>query len=355
MKGFMKKTAAVAMTAAMAVTAFTGCSKSASGSSTNSMFSTFKSMSEVEKANVDVNAEVNIAGTKAEIKLAGVRDGNATSCSANVSLAGMTFDLENVFVFTDDVIYINYKEITDEFSSYIAAAGVDMSQFGITSDWVSFEMKGAFEYKGFFTDEMADALDTAYGDIIEKDGKTYSVAVSDKDSVQSFIDCTVKALEDNKDLWVSEILDKYNDNDTQDNINAVYDQFITALGENGVDQSTLDDIKSSLSEDLEDAEDEMTEEDLKSSIDDMIDELKDAEPEDIDGRIKYSIGLEKKVYTQTVEANVKSDDGDIVANITTTVTPDKDASVEVPGDSQSLIDVIAKLAAPYMAYGTIEG
>ena len=348
MRKIMKKTAAVTVAAAMAAVSFTGCSLSASGKSANSMFTTMKAMSEEEKANVEVNADINVAGTKAEIKLSGVKDGNATSCSANISAAGLTFDLQNLFVFTDDVIYINYKEITDEFSTYIDAAGIDLSQTGITSDWLSLEMKGAFDYNGAFSDDLVKALDTAYGDLIEKDGNEYSITVSEKDSVQSFMDCTVKLLEENKDLLVSEALEKYNNYDMKDSINTLADQFIKALGDNGVDQDTLDELKSSLDEELEDAESEMTEDDLKSELDDLVDEINDSEAEDLDGRVKYSIGYDKKVYTQTVDMNIKDDSGDMVANITSTVTPDKKASVEIPSDSQSLIDVIAKISAGYM-------
>ena len=349
MKGFMKKAAAVFMTAAMAATAFTGCSKSASGKGANTMFTTLKEAAEVEKADVEVNVDVNYAGTKAELKITGTKDGKATSCGVSATVAGMTFELDNIMVYTDDVIYINYAEIMDEFSTYLSAAGVDPSPFGLEADWLSLEMKGAFDTSNVFSDDIAKALDTAFADIIVKDGSTYSIKISDKDSVQAFIDGAVKLLEDNKDMWVNEILDQYNNADLKDSLNGLVDQLTDALVKNGVDQSVIDELKSEVSDELGTAESEMTKDDLGEAIDEMVDELKSAEAEDIDGRVKYTVSKEKDVYTQSIDINVKSDEGDMVMNCTTTVTPNKKASVEVPSDAESIVDIIAAVLAGYMA------
>lgn len=345
MKGFMKKAAAVFMTAAMAATAFTGCSKSASGKGADSMFTVLKEATEIEKADVEVNADVNFAGVKANIKMTGTRDGKATSCGLSATVSGMTFDLENVMVYTDDVIYINYAEIIDEFSSFLTTAGVDPSTFGIDSDWISLEMKGAFDSEGFLSDDIIKALDTAYADIVEKEGKTYFITVSDKDDVQKFIDGTVKLLEDNKDMWVSEILDIYNSNDMKDSINGLADQLIDALAENGVDQSVIDELKSEISDELDSAESDMKKEDLEDAVDEMVEELKNTEAGDIDGRIKCSVSKEDGVYSQSMDMNIKSEDGDMVASFETKITPNKKASVSIPSDAQPIVDVVAKLIA----------
>lgn len=349
MKKFWKKAAAVFMTAAMAVTAFTGCSKSASGKGAATMFTTVKEASEVEKADVLVNADINFAGTKAQVKITGTRDGKATSCGVSATFAGMTFDLDNIMVYTDDVVYINYAEIIDEFSSYLTAAGVDPSGFGIESDWLSLEMKGAFKNTGLFTDDMVKALDTAFGEVIEKDGKTYSITLSDKDSVQKFIDGAVKLLSDNKDMWTDVILDRYNETDMKDTLNGLVDQLTAALGKNGVDQTVIDSLKSEVDKNLDSAESEMTKEDIQDAIDEVVDSLKNAKADDLDGRVKYTVSKEKDAYTQSIDTNLKSEEGDLVVSCTTTVTPNNKASVEIPSDAVSVIDVVAKVLAGYLS------
>lgn len=152
MKTIMKRIAALVLIAAMAVMAVAGCSKSsgsksAGNKSADTMFGLVKEAQALEKKTVEVSAEINTNGVKASVTLNGKSDGKATSVGATVTYGGVTFSLDDVIVFTDDVLYINAGLILEQIKPFINTAGEKAaSVVEALGDlgWVSFEAKGLF-------------------------------------------------------------------------------------------------------------------------------------------------------------------------------------------------------------------
>lgn len=355
MKGFLKRAAAVLLAAVMAVAMFAGCSKSGgkkvNAGGADSMFGILKTASQVEKATFDCDITADIEGTSAKIKLSGVTDGKATSLSAEVSAGGMSFKFDNAVVFTDDVVYINVASVMDEVGSLVKGMGgsLDLDALGITSDWVSFEAEGMFKKDTSIFETIGKDLDEAYAEVItEKDG-TYSITLSDKDSVKGFLDATKKLLDDKGDSWAKLMADKANSVDTEKVVNGfvddVADAIVKAIEEATGEKLSEDDIKelkdSMLEEtDLSEFDEKMDEDAYKELIKEFRDQLDDAEAKSLDGSIDLRTSYAKGVYT--IKANAApNDEDDGAITMVSTITEDSSAKVEIPSDAQPLVDIIA--------------
>ncbi len=357
MKGLLRRAAAVLLMAVLSVAAIAGCTKgkAANAGGAGSMFGIIKSAQQVEKKTYEFNITSDIAGSSADIKLSGVSDGSATSLSAEISASGMSFKLDNAVVYTDDAIYLNVASVMEELGSFAEAMNgqkLDLAELGITSDWVSFESEGMFKQDKTAFDTIYSDLDEAYADIItEKDG-TYSITVSDKDSVQKLIDATKGLIDNNGDEWAKLMADQYNKIDmkkvVEDLSNQVLDAVVKAYeeatGEKLTDEQIAE-LKDSMMEemDLSDVE-EVNEDTYKEMFAELKEQLADAEAEDIDGTIDMRTSYSKGVYTFKATAEPNDEEAGSMTCVGT-ITEDKSAKVEVPSDAQSLIDIIAAIAA----------
>lgn len=362
MKGLLKKAAAVLLVAVMAVAMAVGCSKSGgkkvNAGGTDSMFGVLKAATQLEKKTFDCDITADIEGTSAKIKLSGVSDGNATSLSAEVSAGGMSFKFDNAIIFTDNVVYINVASVMDEvgaFTKTMTGSDFDLESLGIKSDWVSFEAEGLFKQDTSLFETISKDLDEAYADIItEKDG-TYSITVSDKDSVKGFIDATKKLLDDNGDAWAKLFAEQSKKVDANKIVNDIVDDVVDAIvtsleeatGEK-ISEDEIKELKDSMLEETDMSEIEQLDEDTyKEAFNEMKKQLDEASVKDLDGTIDVRTSYDKGVYT--IKANAepeKNDEGSIT--FVSTIKEDSSAKVEIPSDSQPIIDIIVALVVANM-------
>ena len=364
MKGLLRRAAAVLLMAVLSVAAIAGCTKGkavANVGGTGSMFGIVKSAQQVEKKTYEFNITSDMNGSPADIKLSGASDGNATSFSAEVSVGGMSFKLDNAVIFTDDAIYLNVATVMEELGSFAALMNgqmqlPDLAELGITSDWVYFESEGLFKQDMTVFDTIYSDLDEGYADIItEKDG-THSITISDKDSVQKFIDATKALIDNNGDEWAKLMTDQYNKLDikkvVEDLTNQVLDAVVKAYEESAGEKLTeeqIAELKDSMMDeiDLSDME-EVNEDTYKEMFAEFKEQLADVEAKDIGGTIDMRTSYSKGVYT--FKATAEPDDEELGSmTCVGTVTEDKSAKVEVPSDAQPLIDIIAAFAVSQVA------
>lgn len=356
MKGFFKRAAAALLAAVMAVAMFAGCSKSG-GRSVNaggadSMFGVLKASSKVEKKTFNCDVTLDADGATSKLKLSGVSDGNATLLNLEVSAGGMSFKFENAIVFTDDVIYFNVAEIMDEVGSFATAlmgAPINLADFGITSDWVSFKAEGMFKQDTAIFDAISEDLDEAYADVItEKDG-TYAITVSDQDSLKALAEATKKLIEKNGDDWAKLAVEQSNKVDVEKILNDMLDEVLAsivkayedAMGEE-LSDSDIAELKEAMLGEVDTSKIEQTsEDDYKKMFDELVDQLDDAlaGDMDLDGTVDVRTSYDKGVYTIKANLEPNSDENGSLVMIST-VTEDKSAKVDVPSDAQPLVDII---------------
>lgn len=353
----MRRAVAVLLTAVMAVAMFAGCSmtKGASAGSKNSMFGIVKSVGHLENYTVVCEATLDISGTNVTIKMNGETDGNATVMSLEASTGGMTFKFDNVFVYTEDALYINVAEVADEvgvlLSAFTGVSGpIDLSEYGLTSDWVSIEAKGMFKKDMTLIDVFCDDLDEAYADIIKKNDGTYSITISDKDSVKALMDATYDLLDKNGDKWAKLMDEQVKEKDVQSVVNGIVndlmDSIVKAYEEATGEKLSEEDIEDMKEEILSYANvsdmDEINADAYKEMFEELKNSIKDAEAEGIDGTMDVRVSYEKGVYTLKAKAEA-SDESEGDMTIVTTIEEGKAGKVEVPSDAQSFVDVIVPL------------
>ncbi len=345
MKGFMKKAAALFLIAVMAVTAFVGCSKDSgkktSGNNADSMFALLKEAGELEKKSFETTMELDADGTKIQLTLSGVSDGKATSVDIKASASGMTYEFTDVIVFTDDVLYINAGSILEQVSPFLTAYGIDASTFGDLG-WVYLELEGAFTTTSY--DKVFDILDEAYADLIKNEDSEFKIAISEKDDIQAFVDATTKMLKDNKDTFVDMYLDTYNKVDVEAILNNFADELVDAIAAIYSSEIT-DDMKEELKEELladtDFSELEVSESDIEEMLDELITELQAVEiTEDLGGTVNVKVSKSGDSYVTAVDFDFEDAGESVGASIKSTVTADKNASVEIPSDAKSIVDVI---------------
>lgn len=242
------------------------------------MFGLMKEAQALEKKTVEVSAEINTNGVKASVTLNGKSDGKATSVGATVTYGGVTFSLDDVIVFTDDVLYINAGLILEQIKPFINTAGEKAaSVVEALGDlgWVSFEAKGLFATSS--CDEVYDIFDKAFDSIIKKAGNKFTISLSSKDDIQAVVDATAKMLKENKDTFVKIMTDAYDKVDVKDIIENTVDELVDKLASaSGKDVSDEDKqtLKDQLMSTIDVSDIEVSKEDIESSIDDTVKNLK---------------------------------------------------------------------------------
>ncbi|MDD6233971.1 MAG: hypothetical protein PUB17_02210 [Lachnospiraceae bacterium] len=359
MKTIMKRIAALVLIAAMAVMAVAGCSKSsgsksAGNKSADTMFGLMKEAQSLEKKTFEASAEINANGTKAAVTLNGKSDGKATSVGAAVTYGGVSVTLDDVIVFTDDVLYINAGSILEQLKPFIDAAGEEAAS--VTEalgdlGWVSFEAKGLFATASY--DEVYDILDKAFDSVIKKDGSKFTISLSSKDDIQAVVDATAKMLKENKDTFVKIITDAYDKADVKDIIenmvNELVDKLAAASG-NDVSDEDKQTLKDQLMSSIDTSDVEVSKEDIESSIDDAVKELEDTEiaDEDVDGKANVNVYKEDGAYITEMEMDVTEDGEASSATIKSTIKEDSSVKVDVPTDAASLVDIVVNIYASYL-------
>ena len=350
MKGFMRKAAALLLIVAMAVAAFAGCSKdsgstSGKNKSADTMFGLLKEAGQLEKKTFETTMEIDADGTKVSITLNGVSDGKATSAGVNVSASGMTFEFEDVLVFTDDVLYLNAGQVLEQLTPFLEASDVDVDSLGLDLDWVCFEAKGLFKTSSY--DELFDILDKSYKEIIEKDGSGYKISLSDKDGVQAFVDATIAMIKDNKDTFIDMFVDAYERVDVEAIVNDFADEFVDKLADASGEDVTEDqkaELKEQLMEETDLSELEIDKAEIEEMYEEMLGELEDSEvTDDLGGTVNIKVFKDGDSYVSAVDMDVEEDGEQVGASVKTTITEDKSASVEIPSDAKSLVDVIVEI------------
>lgn len=359
MKTIMKRIAALVLIAAMAVMAVAGCSKSsgsksAGNKSADTMFGLMKEAQALEKKTVEVSAEINTNGVKASVTLNGKSNGKATSVGATVTYGGVTFSLDDVIVFTDDVLYINAGLILEQIKPFINTAGEKAaSVVEALGDlgWVSFEAKGLFATSS--CDEVYDIFDKAFDSIIKKAGNKFTISLSSKDDIQAVVDATAKMLKENKDTFVKIMTDAYDKVDVKDIIENTVDELVDKLASaSGKDVSDEDKqtLKDQLMSTIDVSDIEVSKEDIESSIDDTVKKLEDTKiaDEDVDGKADVNVYKEDGAYIAEMEMDVTEDGEASSATIKSTIKEDSSVKVDVPTDAASLVDIIVNLYASYL-------
>ncbi len=360
MRKFFKKAAAVLCITAMAAACFTGCGKKDDDSekasngkteSASSMFEVIKEASKVEQGTYEANITADTDGTKMELSISGEMDDKATSLSLDVNAGGMKFSFENVIVFTEDTLYINAAEIMDEAGVYLSTymGSSDLSDFGITTDWVSFECEGAFVSDTSLADVFCDAMDKAYKDLITEDDSTFTIEVKDDKAFAKFTDATRALLENNKNEFADAIVKYYNSVDLSSMLNGFVDSFAEALGSSmGASEDEIDELKDELMGDTDLSEiEDLSKDDIVKSIEEMIAEM-DSETATLDGStMKITTSDKDGKYVTTIDGTASDEDVDTAFTIESIVKPDSTVSVTVPSkdDTTDLMDVLATVIA----------
>ena len=347
----LKKITAVVLTAVMTGAVFTGCSDKTKSS--GGMFKTMQAAAEVEKADIKTVIELKGGGETGTVTLEGRKDGNNRAFDVEINFNGESFGIEDAVIITEDALYFNYKNAKEAVceASGVTGAGDEFDKLlGVSGDWLSLEMKGAFDTEGIYDSETAKQLDETFRKFIDKDisANIYTIAFTENDGLKKFFDTAADYIDDNKEEWVRKFVEKAEKYETQ--IVDIAGQFIDVLAEKLNENGEVvsdDDIAEAKSEIESGVNTGLDKDELSEQIGDFADELRDySSDEDIN--IEFSVSKDKDSYTQYTGLTVGSGSDKTVLKMTTTITPDKKAEVTVPESDDDMIDIVANAVAYYL-------
>lgn len=350
-KKILKKITAAILTAVMTGAVFTGCSEKSETS--RGMFKTLHAVTEVEKADIKTVIELKSNGETGTFTIEGQKDGSNRSFDIDVNYNGQNFGIDDAVVITEDTLYLNYKNVRDAVceASGVSGAGDEFDELlGVSEDWLSLEMKGAFKTEGIFDSDTAKQLDDTFKDFIDKDSsaKIYTITFTENEGLKKFFATAADYIDDNKDEWAGKIVKKAENYKTQvvDIAGQFIDKLADNLNENGevVSDDDIADVKSEIESGINM---EMDEDELSEQIGSLAGELRDYSSDE-DVNIELSVSKDKDGYTQYTGITVGSGSDKTVLKITTTVTPNKDAEVTVPDSGDDIIDIAANAVAYYV-------
>lgn len=339
MNKILKRSIVLSSCAVLAAGSIAGCGTKSSGKNGETdMFDIVKNMSSTEKYTSEMTFSGDFEGVTFEAVLSMRSDGNATAMGVELSASGLSFEFEDVIIYTDDVLYINVAEVEEEFSVYLNAYGIDLSELGLDSDWVTVEAEGLFAKDTTVIEMICDDLNKAYGDLVEKDGDKQTIEIKDDDTYKDLISATQKMLEKNSSKWSEKIAEYYNKFDVEPLITSFAADFSEAISEmTDYDKDTLyDEIMDEV--DMSGIED-VSASDVKEGIDEMADTLKEADTYFDFESITMTVEESKDSNIFTMEAV----DSDSSVTMKYEHTEDKSVKVEVPSEdsSQSIGEVMA--------------
>lgn len=347
----LKKITAVVLTAVMTGAVFTGCSDKTKSS--GGMFKTMQAAAEVEKADIKTVIELKGGGETGTVTLEGRKDGNNRAFDVEINFNGESFGIEDAVIITEDALYFNYKNAKEEVceASGVTGAGDEFDKLlGVSGDWLSLEMKGAFDTEGIYDSETAKQLDETFRKFIDKDisANIYTIAFTENDGLKKFFDTAADYIDDNKEEWARKFVKRAEKYETQ--VVDIAGQFIDALAEKLNENGEVvsdDDIAEAKSEIESGVNTGLDKDELSEQIGDFADELRDySSDEDIN--IEFSVSKDKDSYTQYTGLTVGSGSDKTVLKMTTTITPDKKAEVTVPESDDDMIDIVANAVAYYL-------
>ena len=347
----LKKITAVVLTAVMTGAVFTGCSDKTKSS--GGMFKTMQAAAEVEKADIKTVIELKGGGETGTVTLEGRKDGNNRAFDVEINFNGESFGIEDAIIITEDALYLNYKNAKEAVceASGVTGAGDEFDKLlGVSGDWLSLEMKGAFDTEGIYDSETAKQLDETFRKFIDKDisANIYTIAFTENDGLKKFFDTAADYIDDNKEEWARKFVKRAEKYETQ--VVDIAGQFIDALAEKLNENGEVvsdDDIAEAKSEIESGVNTGLDKDELSEQIGDFADELRDySSDEDIN--IEFSVSKDKDSYTQYTGLTVGSGSDKTVLKMTTTITPDKKAEVTVPESDDDMIDIVANAVAYYL-------
>ena len=347
----LKKITAVVLTAVMTGAVFTGCSDKTKSS--GGMFKTMQAAAEVEKADIKTVIELKGGGETGTVTLEGRKDGNNRAFDVEINFNGESFGIEDAIIITEDALYLNYKNAKEAVceASGVTGTGDEFDKLlGVSGDWLSLEMKGAFDTEGIYDSETAKQLDETFRKFIDKDisANIYTIAFTENDGLKKFFDTAADYIDDNKEEWARKFVKRAEKYETQ--VVDIAGQFIDALAEKLNENGEVvsdDDIAEAKSEIESGVNTGLDKDELSEQIGDFADELRDySSDEDIN--IEFSVSKDKDSYTQYTGLTVGSGSDKTVLKMTTTITPDKKAEVTVPESDDDMIDIVANAVAYYL-------
>ena len=347
----LKKITAVVLTAVMTGAVFTGCSDKTKSS--GGMFKTMQAAAEGEKADIKTVIELKGGGETGTVTLEGRKDGNNRAFDVEINFNGESFGIEDAVIITEDALYFNYKNAKEAVceASGVTGAGDEFDKLlGVSGDWLSLEMKGAFDTEGIYDSETAKQLDETFRKFIDKDisANIYTIAFTENDGLKKFFDTAADYIDDNKEEWARKFVKRAEKYETQ--VVDIAGQFIDALAEKLNENGEVvsdDDIAEAKSEIESGVNTGLDKDELSEQIGDFADELRDySSDEDIN--IEFSVSKDKDSYTQYTGLTVGSGSDKTVLKMTTTITPDKKAEVTVPESDDDMIDIVANAVAYYL-------
>lgn len=221
MRKNIKKIVATALVAGMATVAFAGCTSSPK---TSSMTEVMNVASELDSYSYSYELEIatETEGTMT-VELYGDCTKDAVSMSVKVESDGiddmeLDYDVKDILVCTKDAMYINLKEIEDEF-----LADMDLGNYGLDADWIklSYGTEVDFNSGSDMTETLFGDVEDAYSDLIDEEDGVYTIVIDDNDSAEEFLEATATMLEDNGEDWADLMVSAYDDFD--------YEAFISSF------------------------------------------------------------------------------------------------------------------------------
>ncbi len=348
----MKKIMTILLAMVMVVTTLVGCGDK---TDVSSMFDVINQMTTVEKGTFVSTINVNMEGTSSEIVVSGKMDEDTQAFSIELLISGMSFDLEDIVIIDENMIYINVAEIIDTISPLLGLYGVDMEEYGITTNWISYEFDSELLQDEEMMNTMLEAVETAYGDMVTEEDGMYTLNIESRDDVNSMLEATETMLQDHQEDWIALLLEKYNAVDSEEMFNNFIDEFIVEVGTYGSEvgmefsEDELSMLKDQLTGSYTETESTMDETTLTEeynemivALDNMKSELSDEEFQDGEG-IVISAKAEDDAYimNMTMDFMIPEDmemeygySGEQSMTVETIVTEDSSVSIDVPSEDE---------------------
>lgn len=343
MKKTFKRISAVAGVTVLGVATLAGCTQKSSKAS--SMFGVMSDACELEKYTYEITSSAKGVDSdeKMDISIFGECDGTAMTMGMKFNIEGEEYNLEDLFILTEDTVWINVDTVCT-FAEEMIGESYDLTEYGIDKDWISIECENNFADMKV-DDDIYDALDKAYDDLItEKDGK-FVMEISDEESFQDFIDATTNLIEDNGDKWAEDMAEAYSSVDFEKIVKDMIYDVIVNINTTLDAGLTDDDIDAYVEEAMAEvgfSEMEIDAADIQEMFDEMLTELEASKEAELgESEMKVTAYQEKDSYVTKAEFVSYEDGEEIEIETSIVITKDNSVKVELPTEnSMTLSDAI---------------
>lgn len=332
MKKNVKKVLATVVVAGMGVASLAGCTATPK---TSSMTDVMNVASELDSYSYSYKYSMTTDGETMEVELYGNCTKDAVSVSVKVEADEMDYDAKDIAIATKDALYINLAEIEDEF-----LAEMDLGTYGLDADWIKLDYGMELEVTdataSFGT--MFEAVEEAYGDMIEEEDGEYVLVVDDNETAKEFLELTADMIDENQADWTDVLVSSYDSFDYETFITNFMNNLFMEINRTFDLGLTSAEIKSA----VEDAVADIDFEELESEMDetyyaDMFAELSEeirvmAEEVDIEesnGEIELKAFQDGKEYVTSFKMSYETDYEDVELEFESTIVAEK-VEVSVP-------------------------